>query len=267
MSGSRHRDWGIAPKAVAGLVGLAFAATAAAYAANVPRHDGRQVRDSLGEAVGGSVERGAVSTGPRPSPPTIVTHPPAVGTSARAFFRFRAPRTASRSECRLDRRRWQTCRSSATYASIALGRHLFRVRAVAGTGRRSRSSRYAWQRVETKPFSVVSDLSGLDTLYPGAAPIALPLRIVNPNPVPIVVTALRVAVARDPAGCDSATNLELAQSDVSSRTPLRIPAGRTVRVPSQGVLAPTIRLRDLPVNQDGCKNVSFPLSFSGTAHG
>ena len=210
---------------------------------------------------------GAGWIGSRPSAPMILTHPPAVSTSAAAFFRFRAPRTASRSECRLDRRRWRACRSSATYASIALGRHLFRVRAVVGTGRRSRSSRYAWQRVETKPFSVVPNFSGLEALYPGAAPIALPLRISNPNLVPIVVTALRVAVARDPAGCDSASNLELAQSDVSSRKPLRIPAGGTVRVPSQGVLAPTIRLRNLPVNQDGCKNVSFPLSFSGTAHG
>jgi hypothetical protein len=257
---------GIALKALAGLAGLVLAAAAAAYAANVPRQDGRGVPDVLDREARGTAGPGAGSIGSRPAPPLILTHPPAVGTSATAFFRFRAPRTASRSECRLDRRRWQTCGSSATYASIAFGRHLFRVRAV-GTGRRSRSSRYAWQRIETKPFTVIPNLSGLEALYPGAAPIVLPLRIANPNPVPIVVTALRVAVARDPAGCESASNLELAQSDASSRTPLRIPVGGTVQVPSQGVLAPTIRLLDLPVNQDGCKNVSFPLSFSGTAHG
>ena len=251
--------WGIALKALAGLAGLVLAAAAAAYAANVPRHDGRHVPDPLDREARGTAGQGAGSIGPRPAAPVIVTHPPAVGTSASALFRLRAPRTASRLECRLDRRRWQTCGSSATYTSIALGRHLFRARAV-GTGRRSRSSRYEWQRIETKPFSVIANLSGLETLYPGTAPIALPLRVANPNPVPIVVTARWVAVARDPAGCESASN-------VSSRTPLRVPAGGTVRVPSQGVLAPTVRLRDLPVNQDGCKNVSFPLSFSGTAHG
>jgi hypothetical protein len=265
MSGTRHRDWGIALKAAAGLAGLALAAATAAYAAVPRNHDG-EAREFLGKAVGGPVSRAAAATGPRPAAPAIVTHPPAASTSARAFFRFRAPRMTSRSECRLDRHQWQACRSSVTYTSIAIGRHVFRVRAVAVNGRR-RASRFAWKRVETKPFSVIPDLSGLEPLYPGAAPIALPLRIANPNPVPIVVTALRVAVASDPTDCDSDSNLELEPSDVSSRRPLRIPAGRTVRVPSKRILAPTIRLRDLPVDQDGCKNVSFPLTFSGAAHG
>jgi hypothetical protein len=253
-------------KAVAALTGLALAAATAAYATGVPRHDGGEARDSLGKALGGSLGRGAASTDPRAAAPAIVAHPPAVSTSARAFFRFRAPRMTSRSECRLDRRQWQACRSSVTYTSIAIGRHVFRVRAVAARGSGG-ASRYAWERVETKPFSVISDLSTLEPLYPGAAPIALPLRIVNPNPVPIVVTALSVAVASDPTDCDSGSNLELEPSDVSSRRPLRIPAGRTVRVPSKRILAPTIRLRDLPVDQDGCKDVSFPLTFSGKAHG
>jgi hypothetical protein len=266
MSDSRHRDWGIALKAVAGLAGLALAVATAAYAAAVPQHDGRQAPGSLGKALGGSPGREAASTGRRPAGPAIVAHPPTVSTSARAFFRFRAPRMTSRSECRLDGRGWQACRSSVTYTSIPIGRHLFRVRAVAANGRR-RTSRFAWERVETKPFSVIPDLSALEPLYPGAAPVALPLRIANPNPVPIVVTALRVAVASDPTDCDSDTNLELEPSDVSSRRPLRIPAGRTVRIPSKRILAPTIRLRDLAVDQDGCKDVSFPLTFSGTAHG
>jgi hypothetical protein len=266
MPGSSHRERVLALRALAALAGIAMVAAAASYAASVPRHDGRQVRDLPGKTIGGSAARGAAPRGSRPAAPAILAHPPAVSTSAGAFFRFTVPPPASRSECRLDRRGWRTCGSPVTYASIAIGRHVFRVRAVAAGGRR-RASRFAWERVETKPFSVVPELSGLEALYPGAAPIALPLRVANPNAVPIVVTALRVAVARDPAACDSATNLELGQSDVSSRTPLRVPAGKTVRVPSQGVLAPTIRLRDLPVNQDVCQNVSFPLAFSGTAHG
>jgi hypothetical protein len=266
MSGSRHRERDLALKAVVGLAGLALAAATAGYAAAVPRHEGREARESAGKAVYWPLKRGAAPAGSGPAAPAILAHPPAVSTSARALFRFRVPREASRSECKLDRRRWQACGSPVTYASIAIGSHVFRVRAVAADGRR-RASRYAWKRVETKPFSVIPDLSGLEPLYPGAAPIALPLRIVNPNPVPIVVTALKVAVARDPTDCDSDSNLDLEPSDVSSRRPLRIPAGRTVRVPSKRILAPTIRLRDLPVDQDGCKDVSFPLTFSGTAHG
>jgi hypothetical protein len=38
-------------------------------------------------------------------------------------------------------------------------------------------------------------------------------------------------------------------------------------LPAVGVAAPTIQLRDLPVNQDACQSASFPLSFSGSARG
>ena len=55
--------------------------------------------------------------------------------------------------------------------------------------------------------------------------------------------------------------------DASAAKPLVVPAGGVVTVPSQGVLPPTIALRDLPVNQDACQNARFPLSFSGSAHG
>ena len=153
-------------------------------------------------------------------------------------------------------------RSSATYASIALGRHLFRVRAVAGTGRRSRSSRYAWQRVETKPFSVVPNFSGLDTLYPGAAPIALPLRIANPNLVPMVVTALKSPSPVTPPGATAAatwswpspTFRARSRSGYSRRNGLGSVSGgpRADDPPAQSARKP-----------GRCQNVSFPLSFSG----
>ena len=122
MSASRHRDRSIAPKVVAGLAGLALAAATAAYAADVSRPDGHEARDSLRDAVGGAAGRGVVSTGLLPLPPTIVAHPPAVSTSSGASFRFRLPRMALRSECKLDRGRWHACWSSATYTSIAIGK-------------------------------------------------------------------------------------------------------------------------------------------------
>jgi hypothetical protein len=74
-------------------------------------------------------------------------------------------------------------------------------------------------------------------------------------------------VTGDPEGCDSADNLELTQSSASSSAPLRIPARGSVSLPAQGVSAPSIRLRELPVNQDACQRAHFPLAFSGEAHG
>jgi hypothetical protein len=47
---------------------------------------------------------------------------------------------------------------------------------------------------------------------------------------------------------------------------VRVPAGGSVTLPMQGVSAPTIRLLNLPVNQDACKNARFSLSYSGSAH-
>jgi hypothetical protein len=93
----------------------------------------------------------------------------------------------------------------------------------------------------------------------------LPLELTQSNPVAILVTGLSVSVTADPEGCDSAQNLELTQSNVSGQVPLGIPAGGSARVPSQGIQAPTIELRNLSVNQDACQNARFPLAFTGTA--
>jgi hypothetical protein len=127
--------------------------------------------------------------------------------------------------------------------------------------------RSRWTVLAAKDLSIVPDLSGLSALYPGAPPLSLPLTVQNPNPAPILVTGLRVSVGADPAGCASADNLDLGQSNASPSAPLEVPAGGSVRLPAHGVLPPTIQLRDLPVNQDACKNARFPLEFTGSARG
>ena len=136
-----------------------------------------------------------------------------------------------------------------------------------GVASDSRPALFAWVQVEPKSFSITADLSGLSRLYPGAAPVALPLVLSNPNSAPISVTALRVAVSGEPAGCGSRENLELIPASVSRSKPLKIPAGGSVGLPAQGISAPAIALRDLPVNQDACQGAQFPLAFSGEAHG
>lgn len=95
----------------------------------------------------------------------------------------------------------------------------------------------------------------------------MPLIVENPNPAPIRVTSLEVAIAADPAGCGSTENLALAPSNASRARPLVTPASGSIRLPAKGVLPPTIRLRDLPVDQDACQGAHFPLEFTGSVHG
>ena len=110
-------------------------------------------------------------------------------------------------------------------------------------------------------------LSGIGALYPGAPPIALPVTIDNPNPVPIHVTGLRVAATADPPGCSRAENLALTPASLSRAAPLHVPADGSTHLPAPGISPPAIQLRDLSVNQDACQHARFPLAFSGEARG
>jgi hypothetical protein len=204
----------------------------------------------------------------RAARPAIVDHPDSrsPSTSARFDFTVRTP-PGARFQCRLDRMRWQACKPPVFFAGLAVGGHWFSVRALDRQRRHGAARGFRWTVLESKEFSIVPELSGLAPLYPGAPPVALPLTVRNPNSEPIRVTALRVSVRADPPGCASADNLALGQSNASGSLPLKVSAGGSVRLPTQGVLPPTIQLRDLPVNQDACKNARFPLEFTGSARG
>jgi hypothetical protein len=97
---------------------------------------------------------------------------------------------------------------------------------------------------------------------PSAPATPLALRLINSADSRRLVTSLTVAVGESAPGCPSRANLRIAQSNVSRRRPLRIPAAGSVTLPAQGVSAPTVRLLDRPVNQDGCKEARFPLRFT-----
>lgn len=199
-------------------------------------------------------------------PPTITQHPNKMAVATTARFGFAAKRRKPRFQCRLDGRPWSSCSSPVSLTKLSTGAHSFSVRTLDG-GRHSRATRFRWQILEPQDFSIQPQLSGLSALYPGAAPVPLPLTIANPNPVPILVTGLRATATADPLGCTSAENLELAASSASPTAPIRVPARGSVSLPAPGTSAPTIKLRDLPVNQDACQNARFPLAFSGEARG
>jgi hypothetical protein len=237
--------------ALIGLVAIGAFLAAAALAAN--RH----------AAVVGPEGRAQTGRMPKPS---ILDHPEAKSPSTSARFDFTIRTPGARSQCRLDQAQWQACKSPVFFAGLTTGRHRFSVRAL-DRRRYGAAKRFRWTVLEAKELSILPDLSGLSMLYPGAPPATVPLTVQNPNSAPIRVTALRVSVAADPPGCHSADNLILGQSNASRALPLEVPAGGSVRLPAQGVVAPTIQLRDLPVNQDACKNAQFPLAFTGSARG
>jgi len=141
------------------------------------------------------------------------------------------------------------------------------VRAVDAAGNHSRWASYSWTvtRQTNREFSITGNANAL--LYPGAPARPIALTLSNSNSVAIYVTSLQVTVtASTSPGCSPATNLALTQSSASSAAPVRIPAGGSVTLPAQGATAPTIRLLNLPVNQDACKNARFSLGYSGSAH-
>jgi hypothetical protein len=254
---------GVAVRALAALVLAGGCLAAAAYAASESSSGAGAKADAGLRGVVGAVAR---TPGPRPPRLQITTHPRKISTAATARFAFVAMAGDPSFECRLDRAAWRRCRSPLNLAGIGLGPHRFSVRAVA-SGRRGGAGRYRWQRIEGKPFTVEPQLQTLGALYPGAPAQALPVVLHNPNPVPIFVTALRVAVSADPGGCDSASNLELTPAGASPKRPLTLPAHGSLTLPTAAASAPAIALRDLPVNQDACQGADFPLAFSGEAHG
>ena len=253
-------------KATAAIAMLIIGIAAVAYASASPR-------------VGGAGDRAAPAAKGHPTPvvskylppaarPRILVRPEAITTATSAVIRFSAADVRRpRFQCRLDGGGWAVCRSPVTYQGLAPGSHVFRVKVHSARRPLSRSGKAIWLVVEPREFSITPLFSGLDRLYPGAPAVQLPVRLDNPNPLPIVVTEVRVSVTRDPGGCDPATNLELLPAGLSPASPLTLPAGGSASIPSPGVDAPAIRMLDLPFSQDACQGAGFAIDFQGSAHG
>jgi hypothetical protein len=237
---------------LAGIAGLGAVAYAAAPQSPTPSSAPKTER-SLGA---GSLAK-----------PKITMHPDKLATSTSAKFAFTVRSIKPRFQCRLDSRSWSTCQTPAMFSKLTPGSHSFWVRSLGARGKHGKAARYRWQVLEPKDFSITPQLAGLGPLFPGAPAQALPLVIGNPNPVAILVTSLQARATADPAGCASADNLVLSGSSASGAAPIKVPANGSVSVPAPGISAPSIGLRDLPVNQDACQRTQFPLAFSGTARG
>jgi len=253
-----------ASKALVVLIGATGCLAAVAYAASAPAPE-RAHPPAVARAATGPTPESRPGAA-RPPRPRIVRHPAKSTLSTTVSFRFvtRLPRQTL--QCRLDAADWKPCGPRVGYRGLEVGPHLLLVHAES-RGRRSAPARFAWVQSQPRAFLIEPDPTNLGQLYPGAPPVPLPLRLSNPNPAPILVTGLRVAVTADPPGCPSASNLELIPSSASPKAPVKIPAGGSVRLPEVGATPPALALRDLPINQDACQGVQFPLAFSGEARG
>jgi hypothetical protein len=203
-----------------------------------------------------------------PPRPQLLQQPANPSASDSATFAFSDREAGVSFECSLDGAAYAACTSPKSYTGIAAGTHRFGVRAVDSAGNRSSATEYAWRATPAtagQPFTISGGYGGL--LYPGKT-AGLALRVTNPNGEAIVVGGLTVTIqpGSSKAGCDGPANLQLTQSNVSAANPLTIPANSSVTLPSGGVSAPQVLMRNLATNQDACKGATFSFSYGGSAH-
>jgi hypothetical protein len=276
MSGAPNRRHRRAARAIIALAGavaclgsVAFAATGLEQVRPAEKREAERTRSS---------EEG-------PPRPGFIEVPVPVGVSTDSQFRFHiAPRRsqvpaseASRPsrptarwrpfECRLDGGEWEACSSPYVLVDLDPGTHTFSVRALNRREEFGKTAHYRWSQLEPMQFSVDPSFGTLPELMPGDAPQQLPVRISNPNPAPIEVTGLTFSVTPDPPSCAAEPNFEITPSDLSPEAPLTIPAGGEAALPTSTATAPTLALRDLPVDQNACQGAILHLDFSGEARG
>jgi hypothetical protein len=283
-------------RALLALIAVPACLGAVAYASTRPEHRAPGLAESKPAGIAPQHGVGALQGRGEEQLPRarLIEYPEATSVIAEPQFRFHVPPRSQhldpsqpappgtpaeperprRFQCKLDDSGWRACSSPYRLSGVALGDHAFAVRAFNRAGRPGPATGYSWRQaspvsrrdqVDPKPFSI--ELAGqLEDLYPGYPAQQVPIRIANPNPDPIEVTSLSVAIAGDPPNCP-AENFALTQSSASPAAPLAVPAGGTVSLPTATVSAPTIGMLNLAVNQDACRGADIPLVFSGEAHG
>lgn len=248
-----------AAKLAVGLAAALLVAAAASYAAVRPGSGGGSMRHAPPAA---PVTAGAPLAADGSAALSIADHPPAVSTRSTARFRIVAAGEPAL-RCRLDGQQSRPCEPNVVYRGLGAGSHTFLV-AAQRPGRRTVRADFGWRILEPEPFEIEPRPASVGPLFPGAEPTPIQVVISNPNSKAITVNSLRVFAGGGAPGCDPATNLTLTAPDLGDAT-LRIPAHDSLTLPSAGIPAPTIALRELGVNQDACQNASFALSFSGSA--
>ncbi|MFL5872809.1 MAG: hypothetical protein ACJ75T_04950 [Solirubrobacterales bacterium] len=229
------------------------------------------------------------STGPSgeapPARPLFIETPEAVSVLSETQFRFHLPpkpdqsrpgsttapttpvsappKPRRRFQCRYDGGEWSGCGSPLRLGAVPAGGHEISIHALTRSGRAGAVASFSWRQVEPKPIAIDA-ADPVEALFPGFPPQPLSVTVSNPNDVPVEVTRLSVEIADDPPDCP-AENFRLTPSKLSPSSPLSVPAGGSVTLPSAA--APAIEMLNLAVNQDACSEARVDLAFEGEAHG
>lgn len=222
-----------------------------------------QARDAAGNESGATGRTWTIDVTPPPKPAfTQVPHDPS--PSPTATFAWSDAEGGVTFQCLMDEPTpWVACSSPTTFTvnDQNTEQHQFSVRAVDAAGNLSGVATYSW-KLDHKAFQITGSVAPL--LYPGAAAVAIPLRIANPNSQAIYITSLTVTATNSPNGC-APSNLDIQPSPASSGNTFVVPAN-AVNYPVPTAFQPTIRLKNTSVNQNVCKSQTFSLSYSGSAH-
>jgi hypothetical protein len=292
----RHRHIGRsrAARALVALVAVCACLGSVAYAATRPESELHQLvhpADRQVDAVRVTGERSRIAAAGKapsgktdgPPRPEFIEVPPASVVGDGYQFRFHvspppqpagkgAPAPAGaparrwrRFLCRLDGGEWVDCASPRILPELDPGDHTFAVRALSPGGSSGAAAYYRWSQLQPMAFTVEPRGGSLEDLMPGAPAQPLPVRVGNPNPVPIEVTGLTVAVEPAPPGCPADPNFAVTPAALTPAAPLGVPAGGSADLPP--ATAPALALRELPSDQNACQGATVHLVFSGEARG
>jgi hypothetical protein len=129
-------------------------------------------------------------------------------------------------------------------------------------------------RVRKPVVPVPFGISGRVTALTPGVPGTLDLTLRNPNPSGIMITRLRVSVAKLTAPRATpalpCTLRDFSTRQYSGAYPISVPARATLKLSQLGI-APAEQPRETlvarRVNQDGCRRATLSLAYSGTAVG
>lgn len=276
MTGRREMGRRRATRALVALVVAVACLGSVAYATTLSER---------GRPHGKKSKHPARGQGQRPPRPRFIEVPASGGIEPDSQFRFHVAPPERRTEvpgpgpgappqaqwrlfeCRFDEDDWEGCASPYLVRGIKPGEHSFAVRALNRRGLSGAVAHYRWALLEPQDFSIVPLTGELEELMPGEPPRQLPVRVDNPNPEPIEVTSLTVAVTPEARDCSGDPNFAAIPSNLSPAAPLVVPAGGSVGLPTGGATAPAVAMRELPVDQNACQGATVRLDFSGEARG
>ena len=228
--------------------------------------DNDTVRDPASNMLGGPGTGNGSFTGPvftidkvAPPTPVFTQTPPDPSPTDAANFDWTDAEAGVSFQCSKENGAWFSCANPYTYTVpiTNVSQHQFAVHAVDDAGNTSAVAAYSW-KVSKLDFTIAGTVS---YLYP-AVWRSIAVTITNPNSYDINLSEISVGVSSSPAGCSASTNIEFQQSPISSSHTVTVPRNSTLTLAVAD--QPQIRLKNLPVNQDACKNGTFQLTYAGT---